>query len=1188
MSKTTLDQVKTLLSGVGAKTKEVGKRIPVKLSQLENDLEHINPDWNQIDETRADYIKNRPCYVAVKSREEQLFDTHCVLTKPSAQQISYGGEISDPDDSIVFKEGSLYNVYFEGVLYENLTCFRDSSRNNLLTIGESYNSMLGTWGKNDYSYMKYPFALIEHYGVGNAIVVIRTLGNFYNGSAVRVILSEVIPEEVQTLPEKYLPESVIKHVVLNVSSSTDTNGNVTYSGDKTFDEITAALVNGYDVVAYYDGYKYEFHGDRDTDWSKHSKIVFGRCDISIASGDSNDAMIKPIEIGLFRDNSVHISDEGFSKLNTTDKSIIGAINEVNEKVDTVNDAIGTDELNTTDKTIIGAINEVIEKATPFIINVTGSATENNTSAYVLDKTFEEIKQAYDDGRELKCRLHCDALLGGEDGEIIPGDGITLDLIGFCDDAFFFDKDIDGVTYKLCTFNGGTEFGAVLSYLHATFDGPRRYTPTRDYHPATKKYVDDSRIQPDWNEKDETAPGYIANKPEIPTDLVQYAEQTLTDEQQVQVRTNIGAASQTEVDRLSEEIADLIAKDEKIVIGKNKLNLDALISNMYLWPDGSMTERTTTGRFVTDYIEVTPGKIVTLSYIKDGVVKTDSLYNAICLYDSDKNVVNGGNHNQATFTVPSGVAYVRLTISSYMASSGYKPQIELTEDGVPTSYEPYIETIVNENDELLESAIIKEVHTSIPKVIHIVVGKEFRMYYKNVMSRYTDRLWFGNAGGITVKRYSEYLSIVATEETTKSISWKVYDDAFNVLDSGTIQVIVTAEKKQDAKILVIGDSTVTQSNAISQKLLDCFSANGGTLTLLGTRGTTPALHEGRAGWSAKDYCTKESGGSYTNPFYNNGFDFSHYMTTQGYSGVDVVVIQLGINDIFSMTYENFTDLATLEYIQKMVSSIVGYNSAIKVIVNLLSVPNGNGTSFADAYGTSQIDFVNLVNSIRMSKALIEKFSGNAYVTISPNNCVLDATTDINDGVHPNSVGYAKLGQAIYETINGIFDGSQSGGDEPITSELWNVGSRTAVVKSYANVNDSRTISNNHYYYPCGYTGAWVDTVEVSDVEVGTNSLQFKSGSSAYGVFVPFVGLDTSKTYRFTVNPTVGGFRIYLVNYSSTGAYVGNEIVVDKTTGLTTFEFVPNADYQQGFCFACLSGTKNIIGIFTDLSLVEVTE
>lgn len=39
-----------------------------------------------------------------------------------------------------------------------------------------------------------------------------------------------------------------------------------------------------------------------------------------------------------------------------------------------------------------------------------------------------------------------------------------------------------------------------------------FTPTADYQPATKKYVDDSHIQSDWSQNDETAKDYIKNRP----------------------------------------------------------------------------------------------------------------------------------------------------------------------------------------------------------------------------------------------------------------------------------------------------------------------------------------------------------------------------------------------------------------------------------------------------------------------------------------------------------------------------------------------------------------------------------------------------------------------------------------------------------------------------------------------------
>lgn len=674
------------------------------------------------------------------------------------------------------------------------------------------------------------------------------------------------------------------------------------------------------------------------------------------------------------------------------------------------------------------------------------------------------------------------------------------------------------------------------------------------------------------------------------DAVSVTEQTLTEAQKAQARENIDVIGIKELfDSGNTNYADMSTLTDGLLHTSGAIYTGSGYTN-YAYLDG--------------YIPVVEGDVLTIHYTINGVRRwsvdeADGSYFArVAAYDAEKNIMtSAGAQSLAgsevySYTVPSNVAFVRVTfrkpfldavtdVAIVKNAKGVADYVEYGEYSISTIKQKYIPNIANEQEN------IGSVFEAIPKTVHVAVGKEFRMYYKNVMSRYTDRLWLGYTSGVTVKRYAEYLSITATEAITKSVNWKIYDEAFNVLGSGTITVIATADAAKTSKVLVIGDSTVTQSNAISQKLLDCYAESNGSLTLLGTRGTSPALHEGRAGWTSTDYCTKASNGSVTNPFYNSGFDFSYYMAQQGYSGVDVVVIQLGINDIFSMTHENFSASATLANLDTMINSILAYDSDIKVIVNLISPPNGNGTSFTDAYNTTQIDFVYLVNTIRLSAALIEHFESNESVIISPNNCVLDTKTDINDGVHPNATGYAKLGQAIYETINGCVPAN--GGNEPEDDgELWDAGSRTAAANTYKPAATAGTFSNNNYYYPAAYTGALANTVNVSDVAVGDNSIAFKSATSAYGVFVPFIGLDSTKTYRFTVNPAVAGFRVYLMNYDSTGVYKNNAVIVDKSTGLTTYDFTPMEGYQQGFCFACLSATVNTLGTFTDLSLVEVTE
>lgn len=63
-------------------------------------------------------------------------------------------------------------------------------------------------------------------------------------------------------------------------------------------------------------------------------------------------------------------------------------------------------------------------------------------------------------------------------------------------------------------------------------------------------------QSDWDEDDTSDPAYIKNKPTIPTvptDVLKYTEQTLTDVQKAQSRTNIGAASYSDVNQLRQKV-----------------------------------------------------------------------------------------------------------------------------------------------------------------------------------------------------------------------------------------------------------------------------------------------------------------------------------------------------------------------------------------------------------------------------------------------------------------------------------------------------------------------------------------------------------------------------------------------------------------------------------------------------------
>lgn len=485
--------------------------------------------------------------------------------------------------------------------------------------------------------------------------------------------------------------------------------------------------------------------------------------------------------------------------------------------------------------------------------------------------------------------------------------------------------------------------------------------------------------------------------------------------------------------------------------------------------------------------------------------------------------------------------------------------------------------------------------AIPPVVRVLTGGEFSIYYANVISRQNAIFWCGSVSGLTTRRYDDHLSVTANAAGTYPLQWKVYSSGYSLLASGTCTIIAVDNKAVTASALVIGDSTVTQGGYICQKLLSCFSAAGGALTLLGTRGTAPAKHEGRAGWKASDYCTKAADGTYTNPFYDNGFDFSHYMATQGYTGVGVVVIQLGINDIFYAGLDSFSAAATIGYMDAMVTSILAYDSSIKVIVDLLTPPNGNTSVFTEKYGTSQIDFVYRLNTIRLSKALMEHFAGNASVVVSPNNCVLNPTQDINDGVHPTEGGYAKLGQTIYETMLGVHNGDSGGGQTP---PLWDMPARTGVQwPEYSDGTVGRSFSTDKYYYPLSFSGTTQSPTAATMTEfaAGTDSLEFtiQTGSasasqlSGYGIVVP-LALEAGKSYTFAAKCASANSGVNLMTYNVSGGvwtYVSNARVCYSTTELCSASITPEAGKGYAICFSQKSGGVGTKNVFSQISLKE---
>ena len=531
------------------------------------------------------------------------------------------------------------------------------------------------------------------------------------------------------------------------------------------------------------------------------------------------------------------------------------------------------------------------------------------------------------------------------------------------------------------------------------------------------------------------------------DAVRYTEQTLTEAQQEQARTNIAAASVAEVSQLSEEIADYFEEVE--INSSNLLNADAITTGKYIVPKtGALSTNASYG--TTDYIPVEVGKTYTFQY---GGKEYDTMVATLPItflsaFDADKNVIAnaGATHSEANpvraYTVPDGVKYIRFSATQLLniasqPTVGYA-FVASTELVPWEAFESTAKKVLKaecHNDNHIIGLIEKtagtgqvggngSIYVSLPDYVNVLVGSEFKVYFRNILSRKDVLLWIGYTENLTTKYYDDYLSITATAEGTYSLPWKVYGEGRVLLDSGTLEIVAVSKTPTDVtKAIVIGDSTVNDGT-MTNKVMELYNTAGATLTLLGTRGS--GTHEGRGGWTAKSYCTIASSDGVANPFYNNGFDFAYYMANQGYSGVQAVAIQLGINDIFQVkdySWSSYDSESILGYINQMVQSILAYDSTIKVIINLPTTPNSDGTSFTETYGTSQIYWYYNENIIRFAEELKDYFADNSRVVISASNCILDTKEHIRDGVHPTSDGYNLLGQRLYEVLVSVTDGSE---------------------------------------------------------------------------------------------------------------------------------------------------------------------
>lgn len=368
-----------------------------------------------------------------------------------------------------------------------------------------------------------------------------------------------------------------------------------------------------------------------------------------------------------------------------------------------------------------------------------------------------------------------------------------------------------------------------------------------------------------------------------------------------------------------------------------------------------------------------------------------------------------------FTATADAAYIR--VNSYLAN------------GVFTIVE--LGTIDNRLDVLEGVAPI----VNLPSKLYAVVGKELNVYFDNIVER-AGRFTFDvtcTKGRQMARGFS--ITPIADDVGTYTLTLDVYDGTEKVATATTSLTIVAADAGDGdtATFILMGDSTV---NGTDTQIVNNFSTDAMGVTSLGTRGTAPASHEGRTGWTFQYYYNSATVASVANPFYNpstSKFDAGYYYTQNSITAPDWFFIQLGINDVFTIT--NDVDLMTKinsckTQCNHFISSIQAANASTKIGVAVTIPPNTSQDAFGKAYGCGQTRDRYRRNNLLFAQSLIDAYGGmeESGVYLVPILTNLDTTYNMglesdpvnarntaityqspiaNGGVHPVESGYQQL-------------------------------------------------------------------------------------------------------------------------------------------------------------------------------------
>lgn len=331
--------------------------------------------------------------------------------------------------------------------------------------------------------------------------------------------------------------------------------------------------------------------------------------------------------------------------------------------------------------------------------------------------------------------------------------------------------------------------------------------------------------------------------------------------------------------------------------------------------------------------------------------------------------------------------------------------------------------------------------TLPPMFYAVPGVEMSIYFDNIVLTETPKKYRFEVdceiGTVDQNRWS----VTPTESNVGqySLSVKVTDaDGANL---GTANTVLQVSKpdagasRDTCRLLIIGDS-LTNATTYSNEIARLLSTPGNPKwQMLGTHKPKSAAagvaHEGYGGWTwqrfVSQYEPKPDGTNRkrSSPFVylgkdgKPGLDLPRYFKEECNDlKPDYVIIMLGINDCFSAKQDAIDEKIDGMFTQADILIKALQTAAPQAEVGICLTTPGNYrqeafyANYKDRYsrwGWKKIQH-------RLVQRQIEKFKGreNENLFIIPTELNLDIVDGypVNNGVHPNKVGYQQIGASIY--------------------------------------------------------------------------------------------------------------------------------------------------------------------------------